>query len=217
MNAPTADERATARAITAAMRHLYPPPVRISTQADGDGRYTLRLPAASAHYWGVARDPARAAQWINRDLPVQVAITASEVVARDTTHTCYVHLAETGAPRMPDPGTLDGLPAYETVAEVLGDLPATAGVKALVKVALRAALRPHIDPCRSPHGPRYRIGLWGDGLWGVIDVHDGSGTFAEAWLMRPGDPAETRYPHGTYSQVRARLTAELLTRQAAAS
>jgi hypothetical protein len=196
----------TAQDIARALRKLYPRiPLTYSQQEDGT--CLVGMAERIARYWGVERDPQRAAAWIGRDLPRPVEIR--DVFYEGATgRTAFVTLAVSDQPRPADPGSSRGIPLYATVDEVIGDFPATRPVRALIQSALDGGLRPHLDPCPSPHGPRYRACLWGVGenpLTGVLDISETTGRFAEAWLAWGRSP-ETRYRHDQASVVRAAIT-----------
>ena len=196
-----------ARDITAALRQLYPH-TALSAAAQHDGTFLVRMPEATARYWGINRDPRQAAAWLTRNLPRPVEIRGARIDRRGTSSTALVTLAVSDQPRPADPGSSRGIPAYTTVGEVIGDFPATRPVRALIQAALDGGLRPHLDPCRSPHGPRYRVLLWGAGetpLTGVLDISETTGRFAEAWLARGRGP-ETRYRQDQAGLVRAAIT-----------
>jgi hypothetical protein len=196
-----------ARDITAALRMLYPR-IPMSASRQEDGTYLLRVPESTARYWGAGRDPQRAAAWLSRNLPQPVEIRGVRLDRRAAGTRALVTVALSGRPRPADPGSSRGIPVYATVGEVIGDFPATRPVRALIQAALDSGLRPHLDPCRSPHGPRYRVLLWGmtgDPLTGVLDISETTGRFAEAWLASGTGP-ETRYRQHQVGLVRAAIT-----------
>ena len=84
--------------------------------------------------------------------------------------------------------------------------PPTGTAAGLVKLALAAGCRPHLDASRSPHGRAYRVMLWHSDpqlLHGAIDVSEVTGRFAAAWLQwGDGDERRTTDP----GEVRAALT-----------
>lgn len=209
----------TARDITAALRMLYPN-ARPSTTANPDGTFTVRMPAASARYWGIGRDNAYAAAWLTWHLPEPVDITKVEWTRTAQWHGAIITVTRASAwPE--DPRSSAGMPAYLSVHDVLGDqFAATRPVRLLISAAIDAGLCPHIDPQPSPHGPgRYRVivcGLAEDSLFGAIDVHGETGRFAEAWLTPGNTGREIRYGQGTFAQVRAQIyTARKLAKAAA--
>ena len=174
------------RGVTAALRRHYPA-AAITARGTADG-LTVTVPAAVARYWGVRRDPARAAALLAHDLRVPLVITGADDRRRRPGGPVLtdVHLALCDGPLPPDPGAGSGMPAYATVAQVIGDFPANRQVTMLIQLAIDAGCRPHLDWNRSPRGRRYRIGLWhvdGRLLHGCIDVYEESGKFAEAWLQ----------------------------------
>ena len=196
-----------ARDITAALRLLYPH-ISLSTSAQEDGTFLVRMPEATARYWGIERDARHAAAWLSRNLPRAVEIRGVRFDKRVTGNRALVTVAVSGQPRPADPGSSRGIPVYATVGEVIGDFPATRPVRALIQAALDGGLRPHLDPSRSPHGPRYRVLLWGVGatpLTGVLDISETTGRFAEAWLSWGRGP-ETRYRQDQVGVVRAAIT-----------
>jgi hypothetical protein len=190
------------RDVTAALRRHYPA-AAITTRGTAEG-LTVTVPAAVARYWGARRDPARAAALLAYDLRTPLAITGADDYRRRPGSPVLtgVHLAPCDGPLPPDPGAGSGIPAYTTVAQVIGDFPASRQVTSLIRLAIDADCRPHLDWTRSRHGRRYRVGLWHVDrqlLHGCIDVYEESGKFAEAWLQwgrgderRTGDAAEVR-------------------------
>lgn len=195
------------RDITAALRQLYPH-ISLSATAQAGGTFLVRMPEATARYWGIERDPRHAAAWLTRNLPRPVEIRGVRIDKRATGNIALVTVAVSGQPRPADPGSSLGVPGYATVGEVIGDFPATRPVRALIQAALDGGLRPHLDPCRSPHGPRYRVLLWGTGetpLTGVLDISETTGRFAGAWLAWGRGP-ETRYGQDQAGPVRAAIT-----------
>ena len=183
-----------ARDITAALRTLYPD-AKITCRANPDGTATVRLPALCARYLGAGRDYQQVAAWISVYAPYGVQVISA------SPDDCAVTLARQGA-KPADPRTSAGVPAYATTEQVTGEWPANRQVTGLITLAIDAGCRPHIDPQRSPHGRRYRVGLWHvdpELLHGVVDVMEESGRFAGAWYSwgrgperRAGDPGEIR-------------------------
>ena len=165
--------------ITAALHRLYPS-AKIRCTGQADGTAIVRMPALWARYLGACRDDTLASAWISAYAPYGVLA-------------CYYGTAGGGdvlltvaraAGRPPHPGGSAGVPSYATPAEVTGDWPANTRVASLIKLAIEAGCRPHVAPERSPHGHRYRVGLWHvnpELLHGVIDVTETSGRFAAAW------------------------------------
>jgi hypothetical protein len=194
----------TGRDITRALRKLYPDIPNGHIRQEG-GTFLVGIPGRIARYWGVERDPRHAAAWITRNLPRPVEI-------RGVVHkggTAFVTLAVSDQPRPADPGSSRGIPRYTTVDEVIGDFPATRPVRALIQAALDGGLRPHLNPSPSPHGPRYRVVVQGDGrnsLIGVLDISETKGQFAEAWLVQGNGP-EIRYRRDQVRLVREQITA----------
>jgi hypothetical protein len=184
----------TARDITAALRTLYPD-AKITCRANPDGTATVRLPALCARYLGVGRDSHQVAAWVSVYAPYGVQVISA------TPDDCAVTLARQDA-KPADPRTSAGVPTYATTEQVTGEWPANRQVTGLITLAIDAGCRPHIDPQRSPHGHRYRVGLWHvdpELLHGVIDVMEESGRFAGAWYSwgrdperQTGDPREIR-------------------------
>jgi hypothetical protein len=194
---PPIPPKVRARDITAALRHLSEhAPVR--TTASPDGTATVRLTPAVARYLGIGRDNDQAAAWISAYAPYGVRITGYDW----TSQAVMVTLASTGHPRPADPRTSAGVPSYRAPEQVTGGFPANRVVTGLIRLAIAAGCRPHVAPQRSPHGRRYRVGLWHVNpqlLHGVIDVTEGSGRFAGAWYSwgrgdetRTSDPGEIR-------------------------
>jgi hypothetical protein len=94
------------------------------------------------------------------------------------------------------PGSSLAVPAYDTPAQVLGgQFPANRMMAGLIRLALEAGCRPHLNPWRSGHGRRYRVSLWHtnpDLLHGCIDAGEDTGRFAAAYLMWGRGPDERR-------------------------
>jgi hypothetical protein len=83
----------TARDVTAAMRTLYPAPVRLAVRADGEGLFLLRLPSAPAYQVG-----ASLAGYLGRRLGCQVTVTTRRQIRRrdcghDVEFAVHVHRA----------------------------------------------------------------------------------------------------------------------------
>jgi hypothetical protein len=194
---PVTSPGVKARDITAALRRLYEhAPIR--TWPGPDGTATVRLPPAVARYLGVGRDHHQAAAWINVYAPYGVRVTGYD----RTGQAVMVTLGRTEHSRPADPRTSAGVPSYRTPEEVTGEFPASRVVTGLIRLAIEAGCRPHVGPQRSPHGRRYRVGLWHvsqELLHGVIDVMEDSGRLAAAWYSwgcgderRTSDPGEIR-------------------------
>jgi hypothetical protein len=201
---PVSEAGITARDITAALRLLYPR-IPLSASAQEDGTFVVRMPDATARYWGVERDPQRAAAWL-RKLPRPVEIRGVRIDKQAGGNSALVTLAVSGRPWPADPGSSRGIPAYATVGEVIGDFPANRQVTGLIRLAIDAGCRPHLYHAPSPHGHRYRVDLWHvnpELLHGVIDVMEVSGRFAEAWYSwGRGDERRT----SVLSEIRQQLT-----------
>lgn len=199
-----------AREITAALKLLYPH-ARLSTSEQEDGTFLVRMPAASARYWGAERDPQYAAAWVTRSLPRAVEIRSVRPDTQAGGGTALVTLAVAGPdqPRPADPGLGRGIPVYQTVDDVIGDFPATRPVRNMIQAAVDGGLRPHLLPTRSPHGPRYRVQLQGltiPHLLGTLDISDTKGQFADAWLIKGSGP-ERRYHRNEAGLVRKEIYA----------
>lgn len=174
------------RRVAAALRRYYPA-AAITARVTADS-LTVTVPAAVARYWGVRRDPPRAAALLSHDLRIPLVITGARdlCVRPGSTVLTEVQLTSGDEPLPPDPSSGPGMPVYATVAQVIGDFPANRQVMALIKSAIDAGCRPHLDWDRSPRGRRYRVGLWhvdDQLLHGCLDVYEESGRFAEAWLQ----------------------------------
>jgi hypothetical protein len=172
-----------ARDITAALRTLYPA-ANLRCRANPDGTADVRIPASCARYLGVGRDNHQVAAWISVYAPYGVRVTGYEWGTAAGGPFAVVTLARTEYSRPADPRTSAGIPTYRTAEQVTGEWPANRQVTGLITLAIEAGCRPHVAPQRSPHGRRYRIGLWHvnpELLHGVIDVLEDSGRFAAAW------------------------------------
>ncbi len=169
--------------ITAALRKLYPA-AGLRCRANADGTAAVRIHALWARYLGIGRDSRQVAAWISAYAPYGVRVTGYR---RDTDGghpVAVVTVARLEYFRPADPRTSAGVPAYTTAGQVTGEWPANRQVTGLITLAIEAGCRPHVGPQRSPHGRRYRIGLWHVDpqlLHGVIDVLEGSARFAATW------------------------------------
>jgi hypothetical protein len=200
-DAPLAQPRVRARDITAALRTLYPA-ASLRCRANPDGTAEVRIPALCARYLGVGRDNHQAAAWISVYAPYGVRVTGYDWITAGGDRFAVVALARMEYSRPADPRTSAGVPAYQTAGQVTGEWPANRQVTGLITLAIAAGCRPHVAPQRSPHGRRYRVGLWHvnpDLLHGVVDVMEDSGRFAAAWYSwgrgperRTADPKEIR-------------------------
>ena len=210
-----------ARDITAALRILYPA-ARLRCRANPDGTAEVRIPALCARYLGVGRDNHQAAAWISVYARYGVRVTGCDWVTAADGRFAVVTLARLEHSRPADPRTSAGVPAYATAGQVTGEWPANRQVTGLITLAIEAGCRPHIAPQRSPHGRRYRVGLWHvnpDLLHGVIDVLEESGRFAAAWYSWGRGPEQRTGEAGEIRQqlVSARNRHRAATRQQLAS
>jgi hypothetical protein len=190
-----------ARDITAALRTLYPA-ANLRCRANPDGTAAVRIPALCARYLGVGRDNHQVAAWISVYAPYGVRVASHEWGTASGGAFAVVTLARTEYSRPADPRTSAGIPTYQTAEQVTGEWPANRKVTGLITLAIAAGCRPHVAPQRSPHGRRYRVGLWHvnpELLHGVIDVLEESGRFAGAWYSwgrgperQTSDPREIR-------------------------
>ena len=190
-----------ARDITAALRTLYPA-ANLRCRANPDGTADVRIPALCARYLGVGHDNHQVAAWISVYAPYGVRVTGHEWGTAAGVAFAVVTLARTEYSRPADPRTSAGIPTYQTAEQVTGEWPANRKVTGLITLAIAAGCRPHVAPQRSPHGRRYRVGLWHvnpELLHGVIDVLEESGRFAGAWYSwgrgperQTSDPREIR-------------------------
>ena len=191
------------RDITAALGTLYPA-ASLRCRANPDGTADVRIPALYARYLGVGRDSHQVAAWISAYAPYGVTVTRYDWATGTGTGRRFavVTLARLEYSKPADPRTSAGVPAYATAGQVTGQWPANRQVTGLITLAVEAGCRPHVGPNRSPHGRRYRVGLWHvdpELLHGVIDVMEDSGRFAGAWYSwgrgderKTGDPTELR-------------------------
>jgi hypothetical protein len=203
------------RGVTAALRALYPS-ADILTRTSPAG-LVVSLPARCARYLGIGHDNARAAAWLSWHMKTPVTVAPAAPSAGIAAWVEFTVVPDPGGPLPPDPGGSQGVPVYATVDGVLGPFPATRPVRQLIKTALDAGLRPHLDLAPSTHGPRYRVQLWGTDpttLAGCIDVSEETGRFAEAWLMwrqegaspgRYGWADEKHYAKAQAAEVRRQL------------
>jgi hypothetical protein len=184
-----------AREVTAALRRYYPASVPVRSDASPDGPVLVRMGALGARYLGIGRDHAVAANLLGWHLGRPVTIASCDHPAG--TDTCvFTVAADPGGPWPVHPGSLLAVPAYDTPAHVLGgQFPANRVMAGLIRLALEAGCRPHLNPWRSGHGRQYRVSLWHtdpDLLFGCIDASEITGSFAAAWLQW-GTAPEIRY------------------------
>jgi hypothetical protein len=204
-----------ARDITAAISRGTPCST-LKTRVNPDGTAVVTIDARAARYLGVGRDNAVAANRIGYYLRRPVAIIWQDWDAIPFTVLFTVALVDDPDVFLVDPGGSLAVPAYATVEEVLGNVetpthglagfPANRQMAGLVKHAIAAGCRPHLDCAPSRHGRQYRVGLWHTDsklLHGCIDAQEASGRFTAAWLQwGAGDERKIT----SAAEVRAQLT-----------